>query len=646
MTRLSVAGVPALRFRSRSVFAQPVAETLEALLRALEAPRDVSRWRAVLLDDFFRIPPDLLWTLERNGDLDGLAEAGARWRDDFLAGRSVETLESFLQFSSTVAEWAERAGRRDVAAFLSTPWTQRIMAGPNGERYWQDWRHLLELIQSKQAGGVRSPSGIRDWMRRSAELGDSEERADAMRLETESPAVRVMTVHSSKGLEFPLVFVHGGYTRKTSRNSDRPYRFDDGGALVVDRLCREEYFDRHRAYAWEEDKRLWYVALTRAAYKVWLPRYTGDGGVTQIESLLDLATDPEPGLGLPPHESIANEAVGPFRERLAGKLKVLAESAEATVELRRGSIVHRPPLEAPPVPEPVGARLPQRPPGERDPATSSYTSLVRWAGDELDDSDDRDTDAVVPPILRGLPESAIPLPEDRGAVFGTLIHGLLEECDFGTAGEDDQTRWMEDETNDRLFASLSGRYYASDWYRSRREELKRLVRTALRAPVPGIGRLCDTPPERRRAEVEFQMAVPESGRIALDEAAIRFERGYLKGFIDLLVLADGRWWVLDWKTNIPLDGQPGGLWSPGSLKRLMNTHHYHFQYELYLLALCRTLSVSFGRPVDWESEIGGAVYLFLRGMREDETTGIYSAKPSRDRVRELSESIGLEGVVF
>ena len=737
MERLAASGIPSLRLRGESVFDQPLAESVDTVLAFLEAPREPGRGRALLLDEFFRVPPDLLRKLEEKGALDELAEAGSGWREDFLGGAAAETLESVRAFSSRAAKWARDAGRDDAARFLSVPWTRRVIDTPNGESLLQDWRQLTEMIQEEMSGspgGARGLGGIREWMRNPGQRGAGPggggagmggpggagpgmggDDRDARRLGTDAPAVKVMTMHAAKGLEFPLVFIHAGFKGATTRRMKGPFRFDSRGTLEVDRLRREGNFDRHRAYEWEETKRLWYVGLTRAAYKVWMPLYSGDGRVTQGESVLGGGVGGEGrpgGLGgawgeggrLPPHEAAgAKEAAG-FRKRLGAKLVELARPAASgkaggpggvgsasgeagslegggaasgagaglgsdwdaggagggpppppppPIEIRAAAVTRRPPLGSPPKPEPVPAALPEHPPGERDPSTGSYSSLIRRAADERSDSEDRDTDALF--TNTSSPETGtpidIPLPNDRGARFGSLIHAVMDQCDFALAQNENQ--WMNNRSNDYLFTNIAAGFYGPEWYGKRRDSLKRLVRTALCAPLPGIGRLCDTPPEHRRSEVEFQMAVPESGRIPIEGASITMDAGFLKGFIDLLLLNENRWWVIDWKSNLPpappprisAETDPEDPWSPDALERLMSAHHYHFQYELYLLALCRTLSANRGGPVDWDSEIGGAAYLFLRGMREDAPAGIRSVKPPLERMRRLADIMGLRGVV-
>jgi exodeoxyribonuclease V beta subunit len=148
-----------------------------------------------------------------------------------------------------------------------------------------------------------------------------------------------------------------------------------------------------------------------------------------------------------------------------------------------------------------------------------------------------------------------------------------------------------------------------------------------------------------REELEFLMAVPRKAGISSGDLHTIISRGFLKGFIDLCLNSGGKWWVVDWKTNVPPAAESTGLYGGETLELMMSRSHYHLQYELYLLALCRTLSGSRGEAVNWEEEIGGAAYLFVRGTRESDSRGVFTAKPSLERMLTLASAMGLEGVV-
>lgn len=652
---LGQSGIPAIRIRSSSVFSRPVAALLRSFLEALERPGDARRWKTLLLGDFFKLPFSLIQRFEEEGRLDEYVERSGEWKETLLAGRIGGALDSFFCFSTILSQWAAAAGRFDVAVVLERPWPQRLLAGTEGERHWQDWNQLLDLTRKKQSEGLREPADLIHWIDTSSGSSDSEGHDDAIRLETESPAVRVMTMHASKGLEFPLVFLLGGLSAKSSRRRSNDYRFDDAGLLTVDRLCRDSNWHAHCAYEWEEVKRLWYVSCTRASRALWvvLPH---DGPFTQIESILASATGLVSGKDLPPHEVLDKAGGESLRISLNSTLEEWSSETSPMISLSTGDTVVRPPLPPPPLPTLSLAALPSSPVDKRDPVTSSYTSLTRHenhgrmtsGGDERDvdrHTDTGESDIVLPFPDLPVSQEDLPLASDRGALFGTLVHTLFEECDFRKAGSDEAI-WLADEQTETLFRALSGRYFHPDWYAPRAVSLKRLVRSVLRSPLPEIGPLCSISTSHMKAEVEFLMSVPCSSRIDIGENRLVMPGGYLKGFIDLLIRHEDRWWVLDWKTNVPPGALSAESYDGETVGTLMDSNHYHLQYELYLLSLCRSLSANLKRPVDWDSEIGGALYLFVRGMREDDSRGVFFRKPDRSRLMELASAAGLDGVII
>ncbi|RKX70393.1 MAG: hypothetical protein DRP60_15785, partial [Spirochaetes bacterium] len=576
-------GVPALNIRNRSVFAQPLAGVLRGLLDAFENPRKVSLWRSVLLGEFFELPADLLVNFQEEGRLDEFVERGGEWQKLFLQGRSTEAFDDFFTFSSRVGDWVAEAGKKSLGEYLKKPWTRRVLPGNEGMRNWQDWRQLCELIQNRQAEGVMEVSRIKIWMREEADAPEMEGSSESQRLETENPAVKVLTMHSAKGLEFPLVFVLGGFGGLTKRGRESDYRFDEAGKLVVDRVCRESNREAHLAYQWEEDKRLWYVAFTRASVKLWMP-LPGDGPVSRMDSLLDEAFR-RSGDGaaevnqIPPHETVKPKEAAEFRENLDAAIRALAAEDPQLFSTTEIPEVNLPPLSLENREKPTAANLPDGPTSRRDPVTGSYTSLVKSAPSHDSGENDKDVDADTNAnnssalSLPGL----LPMAGDRGALFGTLVHALLEECDFPKVRNNDEDGWQNDEQTEELFASLSRRYYPADWYEYRAADLKKLVWNTLRSPVPGLGRLCDVQPEKMRAELEFHMAVPRKGSLSSGDLKTVISRGFLKGFIDLCLNTNGKWWVVDWKTNVPPGVESAGSYNGETLELMMDHSHYHLQ---------------------------------------------------------------------
>ena len=110
----------------------------------------------------------------------------------------------------------------------------------------------------------------------------------------------------------------------------------------------------------------------------------------------------------------------------------------------------------------------------------------------------------------------------------------------------------------------------------------------------------------------------------------------LKGFIDLTFEYNGRFYVLDWKSNYLGDNQ--SLYTKDALIEAMQDHRYDLQYQIYSLALHKYLSQRLPN-YSYERHFGGAIYLFLRGVNEDNDNGIFFSKTSLDFLNELNKAI-------
>jgi len=184
--------------------------------------------------------------------------------------------------------------------------------------------------------------------------------------------------------------------------------------------------------------------------------------------------------------------------------------------------------------------------------------------------------------------------------------------------------------------------------------LARLLADVLATPLP-LGtaqplRLAQLPPTRRLVELEFHLPAHRLDPNALNDVLARNGyavprlsftalRGFLKGFIDLVFEHEGRYFILDWKSNHL--GDTAADYAQAPLAAAMRAQGYHLQLLLYTLALDRLLRQRLAdyRP---EQHLGGAVYLFVRGVRPDwrdaqgAPTGVYFHRPEPDMIRQLS----------
>ena len=589
---LADVGVPAVSAGRGSLYAGPQARTLLALLLALAAPGDERRLRAALATRLFGFDAAALYALEDDGD------ALRRWQDDVMRWR---------------LRW-EQHGPQAMLADVLAQQAPRLLAQAEGERELTYLLQLGELMQEARASAFDTrglgPRGQIDWLQSAIAHADASDETQWPRLESDAGRVQILTLHASKGLEFPLVFLpFAGIGRKDGvRGNVVDYHADDGTRVRQWKTEQvhggeptwSEACNRSKVEADAEDMRLLYVGLTRARDALWLC-----GG------------------------ALANHRNTALFRLLGGNAPddALQTSLEGLLDLHEGLPPTRPerlpPQPAPPVPAP---RTPTRT-LRRDWWIHSFSQLHRQrAHGTLVPVDEAPADDERPLAVLELAPSRF-----GGTRFGNALHQALEHVDFARWRDRDGESVPEGEAR-HLEQALRDQDYPDSDLADGTRELGRLVARTLNVALPplplaGEGRgegirLCDIPPHDRIAELEFHFTLAGTDTRALlallhahgiardrrDFGAWPRLSGLMNGKIDLTCRIGGRAWVLDYKSNrLPAFDQ-------ASLAQAMAASEYELQALLYVVALHRWLRLRRGAAYDFERDIGGALYLFCRGL--------------------------------
>lgn len=516
---------------------------------------------------------------------------------------------------------------------------QRLLAFPDGERRLTNILHLGEVLHHAEAERRLGITGLLKWL---AEQMDQEEEAPEehqLRLERDDNAVRIVTVHKSKGLEYPVVFcLFSWKDSEIKRGSEELVFFHDpaqGNRLVRD--LGPDIADEHRQQARQErlaeNVRLLYVALTRAIHRCYFTWGGIKGAGTSAPSWL---------LHRPP------AADGPLLETLEAHFKSLSDDAMlgdlAPLGQKSGGA-----LAVSNLPEPAntlykpgdgaGAKLACRQfKGhiQRDWVISSFTYFRAGLPEELPDRDG----GIAPTKEEAPGEGFFAFP--RGAKAGTCLHEMLEKLDFHATdeemfklvGERLQAHGLAQAGNSEAvqqmlkallqFPLAPGR---KDFTLSKLSGSDRLSELEFYFPVQGVA------PARLHellGKLGWSSAVPAQ----LDRLAFDPIQGFLKGFIDLVFRFEEKFYLVDWKSNWL--GNRMEDYSPDAIKDEMRRQYYFVQYHLYTVALHKYLALRVP-AYDYDRHFGGVIYLFLRGLDPARLEfGAYRDRPSRSAVNQLS----------
>jgi exodeoxyribonuclease V beta subunit len=628
--------IPTALQSEESVFQSSEAEEVELLLRAMLEPTRSGAVCTALATTVAGLTANQLLAF----DSDELE--WDRWSETFRSWHTHWTEHGFIH--------AYRRMLTELGA------EKRLLALVDGERRMTNLLHLGELLHGMVARDRLGPTALVRWLglmraeeRPNAELGNE---ASELRLESDARAVKLLTIHKSKGLEFPIVYCPFLWDTLLPDESHVAIAFHDAAddnRLVIDVApedgCTSLEVAKEECLA--ENQRLLYVALTRAKHRcsiVWgginqgedsalaytmhqpdaATRYKGLDDATLKRDLAKLVSASRGTIGV---VDLLDAAGVPYVEKEASALELKARSFDRYVD-RRFRV------------------------GSFTAMTSDRSSLSQPEAEGRDRDEVEERASLVPAadVAAAAGEPVILHAFPRGTKPGTMLHSILEEHDFTDANDAALAELVAEK--------LAGAGYSNDEWG---EVLVRGVKAMLATPLDDKGlTLASVTRARRADELEFvfpvakgntvltaskmakafaahrSVKVPESYPERVRELGFEL-RGFLKGYIDLVFQHDGRFYVVDYKSNFL--GTKRDDYRAAKLTLAMSHHDYFLQYHLYTLAVHRWLGRRM-RDYDYERHFGGVLYLFARGMSPDHPaqTGIFHDRPSRELVLALSEA--------
>lgn len=537
--------------------------------------------------------------------------------------------------------WAKKGIASAFESFVSRHGVDaRILSEEIGERRLTNYRQISNLLQQISSNN-REQSYLHEWLekqRAAAKAKNGNDENNILKLESEENLIQIVTYHSSKGLQYPVVFLP---FMSASVQDVKLSGLDLSHVHTEDRdfyapSAIEEVGDFERDEIWREQMRLGYVSLTRAVEALFMTVVFPDGGISLKSKGYSYKLQSVTGLfdieGREEGDKLLEANVMKFAEENSDVVSL--SGLFLTDEEQKRSAFH------------ANYEMPDlvtlEACGDKYAAwqVSSYTNLVKsgMSADTPDYDQTAYAEDSAPMVQEEIDEGDV-LSIPGSADFGTLVHSIFERIDFS-----DDRGWDKE-----VEARVAGSGFA-DRLEKYVPAIRRMVGDVL-TTVLGEGlELSQIDAAHRLTEMEFMLnarkldvvrlhkTLTDAGYPAPFWISPHAYSGYLKGFIDLVFEKNGRYYILDWKTN-RLSSRLED-YNNERVKEAMSEHFYQLQYLIYTVALHRHLKRTLP-GYDYEKHFGGVYYLFVRGVRPGAgNNGIWFDKPDLALIEKLDAVLG------
>ncbi|MDY7033731.1 MAG: UvrD-helicase domain-containing protein [Thermodesulfobacteriota bacterium] len=599
--------IPYTFYKKPGLFLSDEALYLSLIFHAILDSGSVSDVKKALLTPFFEFKSDHLFFYEDIPVSHPLKQLLLQWNDLAKSRKWSALFQSLMEDSGFIFREAE-----------THDWDRKYT------NYRQIFEHLEAVAYEKNLD-FRGLSALFDSYRKNMRVADDD--ADIHQIETDDRRVQIMTMHVSKGLEFPIVFIAGGFTQPFHDDYHVYHAYDENNPAtdirkIID-LSKQKCKDRHDREKMDEDKRLFYVALTRAQSKLYLPFYPVESRhrwvgpactflASGIESAFPVHHD---------HCAVARLTPDVYTRRVDKDFKI---NDQQTSSLDRMEGIQEL------IPNPKNYQ-------HRKILLKSFSSLHTrishgaaqvehppWFQTvyEKEKEDDESLSSFVSERDQAI-RSADEIP--RGPHIGSMFHDILENIDFSGVVKNRDALLEAPETRDVILGYMHMYRIDERW----EPQICRVIADTLTTPIEVLHNrfvLGDLKRDERLHEVEFYypLSLPVAGDVKIPECEMeRGQKGFIRGFVDMVFMYRERCYIVDWKSNLLEDG-----YDLEAMKADMDHAGYHLQYKLYTVAVLRWLKHILGKQFDPDKQFGGIFYIYIRGMGSGNGNGIYSVSPN------------------
>ncbi len=524
-----------------------------------------------------------------------------------------ESTQLLQRFANLHESWQKEGFSKFInRLFVEFNLEENLIKTDQPERAITNLYHLKDLLVKEYREHGKGLNGLMRYFQEKRTHPNSSNDAEIIRLESDGELIQIVTHHASKGLEYPVVFCPFLWDMK----KDRPpfvVQSDGQSTKVVLKNETEDFsnameiFEREEA---SEQKRLAYVALTRACFKcfVYVPsadRVKYATGQNVIGHLWKENAEPQSA-----HLSDIECVPLDISTDLMFDEKKSSSSPLKLITCSRTDLWKHPRL-------------------------VSYSSLVNDAKAAKADDDFKDLDEVSNLQTEDDEQVGSIFALPKGKNTGNVVHAIFEEIEFDHSEmhleviQDKMVAYNIDEKWEGTLIELVHRSVQTNLrdniYLKHISQANKLVEMEFYVPVRGLS---------RATMLTMLGKNPETDQYLID--------GYLKGFIDLIFRVGDRYYILDYKTNHL--GNRYSDYSQTALSEEMRSANYDIQYHLYTLALVRFLKNRIPH-FNYEQHFGGVFYLFVRGIEPGKaSSGVFFDKPEYPLIERLNTLINEEGV--
>lgn len=611
--------IPYTFYKKPGLFLSDEALYLSLVLHAVFDPGNIPDVKKALLTPFFEYEPQDLYEYENLPVYHPLKQLLFQWNAQARSRKWSLLFQSLMEDSGLLFREAQ-----------THDWDRKYT------NYRQIFEHL-EIVAYQKKLDFRGLSALLDSYRKQTIGADDD--ADIHQIETEQRKVQIMTMHVSKGLQFPVVFIAGGLTQPFGDDYHVYHMYDEddptaGIHKVID-LSKQSVNEQHDREKADEDKRLFYVALSRTQFKLYVPffpyaaRQTWVGPVCRLLSpalaSAFLDNDDHPAVGwLAPYSQIAPVE----RDKRTVEHTIISENDVGELPWALPSIKnyeHRKIMltSFSSLHDRIFHRL------EQLPQVAGFQ--VAQEKDKEDDESFASFDADDIQSIRAADE--IP----GGTDIGSMFHDIIEHIDFRAVVENSNRLSETPEIREVIVKYMEIYRIDERWL----PQVCQVIADVLTTPVNVGGNeliMGHIGKEDRIHEVEFYypLSWPVDKELKIPDVEIKKGlNGFIRGFVDLVFRYKEKFYIADWKSNRIDEG-----YDLNALENNMNRAGYHLQYKLYSIAVLRWLTQALGNRFNPDKQFGGIFYFYLRGMGTGNGNGIYYVAPGDvGRLEHLEEEI-------